>query len=119
MKIGFCMLLWTTSVNEEHRALLEDIKATGYDGVEVPIFDGTPDDYAAIGKMLDEIGLGRTAISVIGALDANPLSEEAADRQRGVDHLAWPADPVRAKGGGAVDQPRQMIDPALPVGGLL
>ena len=37
MKIGFCMLLWTTSVGEEHRGLLEDIKATGYDGVEVPV----------------------------------------------------------------------------------
>ena len=35
MKIGFCMLLWTTSVGTEHRALLEDIKATGYDGVEI------------------------------------------------------------------------------------
>ena len=40
------MLLWTTSVGNEHRALLEDIKATGYDGVEVPIFGGTPDNYA-------------------------------------------------------------------------
>ncbi len=63
MKIGFCMLLWTTSVNEEHRALLEDIKATGYDGVEVPIFEGTPDGYAAIGKMLDEIAVRPSPIS--------------------------------------------------------
>ena len=65
MKIGFCMLLWTTSVGEEHRGLLANIKATGYDGVEVPVFDGTPDDYAAIGRVLDELELGRTAISVI------------------------------------------------------
>ena len=40
MKIGFCMLLWTTSVTKKHEALLRDIKATGYDGVEIPIFVG-------------------------------------------------------------------------------
>ena len=43
MKIGFCMFLWTTHVTEKHRRLLKDIKATGYDGVEIPIFEGTPD----------------------------------------------------------------------------
>ena len=40
MRIGFCMLLWTTHVVDEHRALIEDIAATGYDGIEVPIFEG-------------------------------------------------------------------------------
>ena len=73
MKIGFCMLLWTTSVGSEHRALLEDIKATGYDGVEVPIFGCTPENYAEIAVMLDEMGLERTAISVIPTLDQHPL----------------------------------------------
>ncbi|MBA2513861.1 MAG: sugar phosphate isomerase/epimerase, partial [Solirubrobacterales bacterium] len=57
MKIGFCMLLWTTNVTEGDRALLEDIKATGYDGVEIPIFEGEPDDYVKLGSLLDEIGL--------------------------------------------------------------
>ena len=46
MKIGFCMLLWTTNVTEKHRPILEDLKATGYDGVEIPVFEGTPDQYA-------------------------------------------------------------------------
>ena len=50
MKIGFCMLLWTTSVTKKHEALLRDIKATGYDGVEIPIFVGTPDDYRKLGR---------------------------------------------------------------------
>ena len=47
MKIGFCMLLWTTHVTEKHRPILEDLKATGYDGVEIPVFEGTPDHYAS------------------------------------------------------------------------
>ena len=34
MKIGMCMFLWTTRVGPEHQALLSDIRATGFDGVE-------------------------------------------------------------------------------------
>lgn len=105
MKIGFCMLLWTTSVDDSHAALLEDIKATGYDGVEVPIFAGTPDDYARTARMLDGIGLGRTAISVIPELDANPLSEDPADRQRGVGYLKWLVDCAAALGADGIGGP--------------
>lgn len=105
MKIGFCMLLWTTSVDESHKALLEDIKATGYDGVEVPVFDGTPEDYARIGAMLDEIGLGRTAISVIPTLDRHPLSEDPADRARAVEYLNWLVDCTAALGAAGVGGP--------------
>lgn len=105
MKIGFCMLLWTTSVGEEHKALLEDIRATGYDGVEVPVFGGTPDDYAATGRMLDSIGLGRTAISVIPELTANPLSDDAEDRKRAVDYLKWVVDCTAAAGADCIGGP--------------
>ena len=69
MKLGFCMLLWATSVDDAHLRLLDDLKATGYDGVEIPVFDGTPDDYAALGKRLDDIGLEALAITVIPAND--------------------------------------------------
>ena len=105
MKIGFCMLLWTTSVGNEHRALLEDIKATGYDGVEVPIFGGTPDSYAKTAVMLDEIGLERTAISVIPSLEQHPLSEDPADRQRGVEYLNWLVNCAAALGAQGIGGP--------------
>ncbi len=105
MKIGFCMLLWTTSVDKSHARLLEDIKATGYDGVEIPVFDGTPDDYAAIGKMLDAIGLGRTAISIIPALEQNPLSDDPDDRKRAVEYLNWVTDCATALGAEGIGGP--------------
>lgn len=105
MKIGFCMLLWTTSVGEEHKGLLEDIKATGYDGVEVPVFAGTPDDYAKTGKMLDELGLGRTAISVIPTPDLHIISDDAADRKRGEDYLKWLVDCAAALGAEGIGGP--------------
>ncbi len=105
MKIGFCMLLWTTKVEQSHRSLLERLKTTGYDGVEVPIFDGTPEEYAQIGKMLDELKLDRTAISVIPTLDKNPLSEDSADRQRGIDYLKWCIDCTSALGARTIGGP--------------
>ena len=46
MQIGFNMLLWTPFVTEEHFPLFAPLKETGYDGVELEIFEGTPDHYA-------------------------------------------------------------------------
>ena len=36
MKLGFNLLLWTTHVVDEHVPLFDRLKATGYDGVEIP-----------------------------------------------------------------------------------
>lgn len=105
MQIGFCMLLWTTAVDDSHRALLNDLKATGYDGVEIPIFDGQPADYAKLGAMLDDMGLGRTGISVIPTEDLNPLSEDAAVRQAGLDYLKWCVDCTAALGARCIGGP--------------
>jgi len=105
MKIGFCMLLWTTMVDESHKAILEDIKATGYDGVEIPVMGGTPDDYAQIGQMLDSIGLDREAITVLPTLEQNPLSDEASTRQGAVDYLKWSLECTEALGGTQIAGP--------------
>ncbi len=42
MKVGFNMLLWTTHVTEKDLPLLETLKKVGYDGVEIPLFEGQP-----------------------------------------------------------------------------
>lgn len=105
MKIGFCMLLWTTSVGEEHRALLQQLKETGYDGVEIPVFGGTPDDYRKIGQMLDELELQRTAISVVPTLDMNPLSMDSSTRKKAVDYLNWCIDCTAALGASTIGGP--------------
>ena len=109
MKIGFCMLLWTTSVGAEHRALLEDIKATGYDGVEIPMFDGTPEDYQRLGDMLDIIGLDRTAITVIGSPDNDPLSADPAIRRNAVNYFSWIVDCCAALGARQVGGPLHQV----------
>lgn len=88
MKIGFCMLLWTTNVTAKHEKLLRDIKATGYDGVEIPIFDvSSPAHFANIGRVLKDNGLEATAVTVLPDEAHNAISPVAANRQGAIDHL--------------------------------
>jgi D-psicose/D-tagatose/L-ribulose 3-epimerase len=105
MKIGFCMLLWTTRVDESHRGLLEDIKATGYDGVEIPVFEGSPDDFAATGELLDDIGLERTAITAIPSVEQNPLDPDPSVREAALRYLEHCVDCTQALGARMIGGP--------------
>jgi D-psicose/D-tagatose/L-ribulose 3-epimerase len=40
MRIGVNLLLWTSHVTTEHFAVLDKLAGCGFDGVEVPIFEG-------------------------------------------------------------------------------
>ena len=50
MKIGFNLLLWTTNLVEKDYHLLEKLKKTGYDGVEIPIFEGKIENSGSLDK---------------------------------------------------------------------
>jgi D-psicose/D-tagatose/L-ribulose 3-epimerase len=105
MKIGMCMFLWTTHVTREHEALLRDIKATGFDGVEIPIFEGAPDDYADLGRLLDEIGLERTTVAAMGDPAMGLISDDAAARKAGIKQVMWIIDCTAALGADTVSGP--------------
>ena len=105
MKIGMCMFLWTTSVTAEHEAILRDIKATGFDGVEIPVFEGAPDDYRRLGDLLDAIGLERTAVSAMGDPAMNLIGADAATRAAGVAHVKWAIDCAAALGARTLSGP--------------
>ncbi|BCG92793.1 sugar phosphate isomerase/epimerase family protein [Mesorhizobium sp. 131-2-1] len=105
MKIGMCMFLWTTSVSKKHEALLRDIKATGFDGVEIPVFSGTPDDYRKLGELLDRIGLERTAVSAMGDPAMNLISADASGRRAGIDYMKWAIDCSGALGANRLSGP--------------
>jgi D-psicose/D-tagatose/L-ribulose 3-epimerase len=105
MKIGMCMFLWTTSVSRKHEKLLRDIKATGFDGVEIPIFEGSPDDYRRLGDLLDRIGLERTAVSAMGDPAMNLISPDAATRKRGIAYMKWAVDCAEALGATTLSGP--------------
>jgi len=97
MKYGMNMLLWTSLVGEEHYPILERLKEMGYDGVEIPIFDLNQEPYRALGAQCDELGLGRTAVTVCSA-EANPASPDAAIREAGLSYLKETIDICDALG---------------------
>jgi D-psicose/D-tagatose/L-ribulose 3-epimerase len=106
MKIGMNLLLWTGHVTEEHVPILRAIKATGFDGVEVPIFD--PSDvshFAKLGGILDDLGLQRTAVALIPDEAHSPVSPDAAARAAGVGHLNRVIDCCSALGAQALVGP--------------
>ncbi len=92
MKIGFNLLLWTPFVTEEHFGLLPRLKATGYDGVEVPLFAGDVPHYKNVAKALKDNGLKCTTCTVMPDEEHNPISAESKHRQGAVDYLKWAID---------------------------
>ncbi|MBV8378579.1 MAG: sugar phosphate isomerase/epimerase [Verrucomicrobia bacterium] len=86
MKIGMNMLLWATHVTEEHYRQLEKIKATGFDGVEIPIFGGDDAHYKKLRRKLDELQLTCSTVTVVTP-DSSPISPDAAIRKAAVERL--------------------------------
>jgi D-psicose/D-tagatose/L-ribulose 3-epimerase len=97
MKLGFNLLLWTPHVTAEHEPILRALKATGYDGVEIPMFEGDADHYARLGDLLDRIGLARSVVSVLGAGN-NPLSADTAEQAAALERARWCVDNCAALG---------------------
>ena len=92
MCAGFNLLLWCTHLTDDLMPKCQAVRDAGYDGVEIPIFEGSPSDYRAIGQRLSDIGLRRTAVGVVQTEDANPISSDASHREAGIDFLKWMVD---------------------------
>ncbi len=98
MRYGMNMLLWTALVDDEHFPIIEAIKKTGFDGIELPVFLGDPPHYEKLGRRLDDIGLARTCATAIGDPEANPISPDPAQRQAGLDFIKRNIDNAQALG---------------------
>jgi D-psicose/D-tagatose/L-ribulose 3-epimerase len=90
-KIGFNVLAWSAGMSEELFPILDRLKNIGYDGVEY--FVGAPDEvaYKSVGKYSQDIGLEVTAVTVVSP-DANPISESATVRAKGLERIKWSID---------------------------
>jgi D-psicose/D-tagatose/L-ribulose 3-epimerase len=86
MKIGMNLLLWTGGVTAEHFPLMAKLKAAGFDGVELPVFGGSPADYKPIRAELDKLGLKCTTVTIL-TKDTNAISPDASIRQKAVEWL--------------------------------
>ena len=91
MKTGFNLLLWTTHVGEGHFPLLERLKAAGYDGVEVPLFEGDLRHFEKVARALrDDPALPTCCI--VARSCYGQQSDRDRSREAGIDH--HPVKPV-------------------------
>jgi len=98
MRAGINLLLWTPHVTEAHRPILEQIRKIGYDGVEIPIHQGDPADYAQLGRLIHTLGLLCTASTAFPDEAHNPSSPDPAHRRNAVSYLCWAIDCCAALG---------------------
>jgi D-psicose/D-tagatose/L-ribulose 3-epimerase len=99
VKLGFNLLLWATHVTDAHWPIIEDLKATGYDGVEVPMFEGEPEHFRKLGQRLKDIGLVGQGVGIMPGGGKSAVAADAAERAGAVDHLKWMTDCTEALGG--------------------
>jgi D-psicose/D-tagatose/L-ribulose 3-epimerase len=92
MKTGFNLLLWTTHVTEADFPLLEKLKAAGYDGVEVPLFEGDFSHFERVAGALRDNGLACTTVTVMPDEAHSCISAEAKSRAGALDRLRWAID---------------------------
>ena len=86
MKTGMNLLLWTTHVTADHFPILARLKQTGFDGAEIPIFEGDADHYKRVRRELDNQGLRCTTVGLMTP-EANPISHEPALRNAAVERF--------------------------------
>ncbi|XAM00895.1 sugar phosphate isomerase/epimerase [Phycisphaeraceae bacterium D3-23] len=98
MKIGFNMLLWTANLTPEQTPLLKTLKDVGYDGVELFLGDPELASYKTLAPILKDHGLGCTTVTCPPP-EANPVSSDAGERAKGLDHMKWGIDATVALGG--------------------
>src|SRR6218665_1215450 len=104
MKFGMNLLLWGTEINESLFPVLEQIKALGFDGVEVPIFDTDPTHWYTWREKLDELELDRIAVTICGP-DFNQISADPAMRKATLERNKLAVDCAMVLGANLLNGP--------------
>ena len=105
MLLGFNLLLWTTHVTEEHFPLFAELKRAGYDGVEIPVFEGEPEHFTRVGRLIRDEGLRCTGVTVLPDEAHSAVSADPVARRGAVERLRWAVDCLHAAGGEVLSGP--------------
>ncbi|RCS40441.1 sugar phosphate isomerase/epimerase [Bremerella cremea] len=84
MKFGMNLLLWSGDPDDSLLPVIEELKAAGFDGVEIPLFNLDVDKWTKYGEKIKAMDLKCTAVTVRNEED-NPISPDAAVRAKGVE----------------------------------
>ncbi|WP_229201319.1 sugar phosphate isomerase/epimerase family protein [Arcticibacterium luteifluviistationis] len=83
-KLGMNLLLWGVDMTDAMFPILELIKETGYDTVEIPIMDLNPKKWEGWRKKLDELGLSVVAETINGP-EHNSIDKSEFKRKDALD----------------------------------
>lgn len=98
MRFGINTFLWTVKFSPDQAVLLDRIKAGGFDGAEIALFEPAEFDAAGIRRVFADAGLGLTVCSVM-TKEKNAVSDSAAVRQLALDHMRASVAKVAEAGG--------------------
>jgi D-psicose/D-tagatose/L-ribulose 3-epimerase len=99
MLLGFNVLFWCGHFTDEHVPLLAILKKVGYDGVELPILEGTPDHFRRVGNLIRDNGLRCTAVTAMPDRARDCTSADPKVRAAALDYIKWAVDCLEAAGG--------------------
>lgn len=105
MKTGMNLLLWTDRPTREHLPLLRQIKDWGFDGVEFPLDDMTPEDTLLFSQELKRLSLAATGIIAMSADKADPISPDPATRSAAVAYMKACIEKAAVLGAGVIAGP--------------
>lgn len=98
------MLLWTNHVTGQHYPIIDKLKQTGYDGIEIPLGEGDLKHYTGLGAHLAELDMGLTAVTSLEA-SQNIASPNKSTRQAGLEKIKWAIDMAQAANAGLICGP--------------
>src|SRR5216683_1834830 len=107
MKFGINLYLWADDMHDGLMPVLQKLKKIGYDGVEVPIFGLDPAKWKVWARRLDDLGLERTANTVI-APEHNPVSADPKIREAAYRHMQGVVDSCATVGSSILCGPHQV-----------
>jgi D-psicose/D-tagatose/L-ribulose 3-epimerase len=88
MQVGMNLLLWTGHVTAEHFPLFDQLRAAGFDGVEIPVFDvSNQAHYRMTARAARDAGLKCTAVALLPDEAHSAISTYPAHRAGAVAHL--------------------------------
>lgn len=97
MKIGMNLLVLGGLIGDEHGDHLLRLSQLGYDGVEIPIFNGDENHYVKLARRCADLGLRCTASTALGP-ENNPCDPDASIRARALNRLKWTIDNAHSLG---------------------
>jgi D-psicose/D-tagatose/L-ribulose 3-epimerase len=105
MKTSMNLLLWATHVADDHFALFPKLKHSGWDGVELPLFEGNAAHYRGLAKRIQNEGLACSSAVTVVTPETNPISPDVGVRKAALERIKWAVEMTAAAGGGILCGP--------------